>query len=403
MQSGISEEQLTIIVNQAQLCMLPALRENVDEVQLLPAHFESYHLMLRQELPRLFDLLHKNEEIFSNNSFYKELRTLLVLLFCELDAKSTLYKLDDAANLLQTANRLLKRLKTVSQRGEEAAIFNYYEQKLSKDCWKRELGAVHGYERYLEHYCDAEAKMSKKLLTFSLAVGLNVRECFQPEYKLLGVRIFSRMLSSSHGADIQELNIQGVIFEHLFRDAYTLDDVELTTAVWSCLCQCLDHFTTLDQYTWNQCDDMLERLIHNVTMASSSQMSLNLLQFITELGFYFTINRREVKESLESDFSQPEKLAACCEVCASINVCSNYLWAKSLLQMFVLESEKLLQSVDVCSKLLSAMQRCYLVCIFPIPLQALNVHLREFLTKFVSVLLECLVVHEKAQPIVQVS
>ncbi|XP_060648876.1 LOW QUALITY PROTEIN: uncharacterized protein LOC132786379 [Drosophila nasuta] len=404
METELSEEQLAIIVNQVQLCMLPALKENLDEVQLLPEHLKTYHLLLRQELPRLFDLIHKHEDIFTNKAFYKELRQLLVLLLCELSASSTIYKLDvDATNLLQTVDRLLKKLETCCQLGEEAAIFTYYEQKLHKDCWKRELGAVHGYERYLEHCCANEVKMTKKLLTFSLAVGLNVRECHLPEYKHLGVRIFARMLSSGDASDIQELNVQGVIYENLFRDAYTMDAVDVTTSVWKCLCQCLDHFTMLDSYTWNQCDDMLERLIHNVTMASRPEMSISLLEFITQLGYYFTINRAEVKEVLSSDFSQPEQLAACREVCASINVCTNYRWAKAILQMLVLESEKLLRSVSVCTKLLLAMQRCYLVCIFPIPLQALNVHLREFLTKFVAVLLECIVVHEKAKPIVQLT
>ncbi|KAH8388574.1 hypothetical protein KR093_010264 [Drosophila rubida] len=399
----IDEELLAIIVNQVQLCMLPALKENLDEAQLLPAHFKTYHSMLHQELPRLFDLIHKNETVFTINKSYQELHSLLVLLFCELSAESTIYKLsaDDALNLLQTVDRLLMKLETVCQQGENARIFTYYEQKLHKDNWKRELGAVNGFERYLKHYCQNEIKMPKKLLTFSLAVGLNVRECHQPEYKQLGVRIFSRMLDSGHAADIQELNVQSVIYENLFRDAYTMDSVDVTTAVWSCLCQCLDHFAALDPYTWNQCDDMMERLIHNVTMASSADMSLILLQFITQLGYYFTINRAEVKAILNTDFSQPDQLIACCEICASINVCTNYRWAKSILQMLVLESEKLLQSVNVCSKLLLAMQRCYLVCIFPIPLQALNAHLKEFLIKFVAVLLECLVAHEKPKHIVQ--
>lgn len=36
--------------------------------------------------------------------------------------------------------------------------------------------------------------MPTQLLTFSLAVGLNVRESFQSEYKQLGVRILTLIL-----------------------------------------------------------------------------------------------------------------------------------------------------------------------------------------------------------------
>jgi len=148
---------------------------------------------------------------------------------------------------------------------------------------------------------------------------------------------------------------------------------------------------------------MLERLLHNVTLSSNAQLSICLLQFITQLGYYFAINRSEVKESLATDFSQPDQLAACREVCSSLNVATNYRWAKGILQMLVLESEKLLQGPDVCIQMLNAMQRCYLVHIVPIPLPALNAHLREFFTKFVAVLLQCLVVHDKTEPIIQVS
>lgn len=396
----MNDRELALISDLVKLCMLPALKQDLDEVQLLPAHFESYHSLLRQELPRLYDLLQQHEEILSNTA-YHELHAQLVLLLCELTATPTIYQLDGTESLLQNANQVLRKLTSICQTAEENYIFTYYEQKLHKDCWKKQLGAVHGFVRYLEYYYANDNKMSNKRLTFSLAMGLNVRECYQSDYKQLGVRIFSRMLSHSHPADIQQLNIHGVIYENLFRDAYTMDSEDITVAVWNCLCQCLDLFIELDSFAWNQCDDMLERLIHNVTLSSNAQLSIRLLQIITQLGYYFAINRSEVKEVLSNDFSQSDQMAACQEVCSSLNVCTNYRWAKGILQMLVLESEKLLQSPDVCTQMLSAMQRCYLVHIVPIPLPALNVHLREFLTKFVAVLLECLVVHNKPKPIVQ--
>ncbi|KAL7731308.1 hypothetical protein ACLKA6_014477 [Drosophila palustris] len=397
------ERQLGLISDQVQLCMLPALKNDLDEVQLLPAQFKDYHSLLRQELPRLYDLLQQNEEILSN-ALNQKLRAQLVLLLCELTASPTIYRLSaEAEYLLQNANQLLRRLSPICQRDEETHIFSYYEQKLHKDSWKRQLGAVHGFVSYLEYYCANDKKMSIKMLTFSLAVALNVRECHQSDYKQLGVRIFSKMLSHSHAADIQQLNVQGVIYENLFRDAYTMDSEDVTMSVWNCLCQCLDHFTDLDSFTWNQCDDMLERLIHNVSLSSNAQLSICLLQFITQLGYYFSLNRSEVRDALANDFSHSHHMAACRDVCSSLNVSTNYRWAKGILQMLVLESEKLLQGPDVCIQMLNAMQRCYLVHIVPIPLPALNTHLREFLTKFVAVLLECLVVHNKAKPILQLT
>ncbi|KAH8409668.1 hypothetical protein KR222_001438, partial [Zaprionus bogoriensis] len=402
MSGDANERQFAFLSEQVQLCMLPALKQDLDEVQLLPAHFEGYHSLLQQELPKLYDVLQQNETVLMRDSDYQKLRAQLVLLLCELSATPTIYKLPEgAAHLLQNAKQLLEKLLAVCQAEEEAHIFQYYQQKLHKDCWKRQLGAVHAYVRYLEHFTK-QHKMPLRTLTFSLAMGLNVRECYQPEYKQLGLRVFSSMLNHGHAADIQQLNIQSVIYENVFKDAYTMDTVEATNCIWNCLCLCLDHCIELDAYAWNQCDDMLERLIQNVTLASNAQLSICLLQFITKLGYYFTLNSEELRDALAGDISQTSQLKACCNLCLALHASSNYRWAKSILQMLVLESEKLLQSAEICAQLLAAMQRCYLVCILPIPLPALKPHLREFLTKFVAVLLQSLAAHKKATPIVKV-
>lgn len=127
------------------------------------------------------------------------------------------------------------------------------------------------------------------------------------------------------------------------------------------------------------------------------------MHFITKLGYYFAINKNEITAALSSDLTKSNQLTECLQVCASLNVCTNYRWAKSILQMLVLESEKLLRSVDAATKLLVEMQRCFLVCVLPIPLQALHAHLQEFYAKFVAVLLEGLTVHQGNKQIQMVS
>ncbi|EDV93780.1 uncharacterized protein LOC6563944 [Drosophila grimshawi] len=399
-----NDPELAFISDQVQLCMLPALKKDLDSVQLLPSHFETYHSLLQQELPKLYDLLQRNKDIISNDVPNHQLRAQLILLLCELIASPTIYSLiGEAALLLRNADEYLGNLLSICHNAEESHIFCYYEQKLHKDCWKRQLGAVHGFASYLQKRYANDVKMSTKMITFSVAVGLNVRECFQSEYKQLGARIFSHMLQNSHPADIQQLNIQGVIYDNVFRDAHSLHPVDTTFENWNCLCHCLDHFTELDGFMWNQCDEMLERLTLNVSLSSDVKMSICLLNFITNLGYYFTLNKEEIRLALSADFTQPNQITACLDVCSSLNVCTNYRWAKHILQMLQLESEKLLQNADSCAQLLVAMQRCFLVCILPIPLQVLHVHLPEFYAKFVAVLMECLVVHKKAHPILMLT
>ncbi|EDW15047.2 uncharacterized protein LOC6573518 [Drosophila mojavensis] len=386
---------IALISEQIQICMLPSLKVDLDEVQTLPTHFKDYHCMLEQELPKLYDLLHKNEVVLLHDLPYQEIRAKLVLLLCELTASPTIYRLNsDQEPLQQNANQLLRKLASSCNKAEENFIFKYYEEKLHKGCWKRQPGAVHGYVRYLEHRHVNDVKMSMRMLTFSLAVGLNVRESFQPEYKQLGVRIFTLMLRHGRPDDIQQLNVHSVIYDNVFKDVQSMETLSGTICNWDCLILCLDHFMNVDVFMWNHCDDMLERLIQNISLASSTEMSVSLMHFITKLGYYFAINKNEITAALTTDLTKSNQLTECLQVCASLNVCTNYRWAKSVLQMLVLESEKLLRSVDAATKLLVEMQRCFLVCVLPIPLQALHAHLQEFYVKFVAVLLEGVTVHQ---------
>ncbi|KAH8247826.1 hypothetical protein KR038_010478, partial [Drosophila bunnanda] len=385
-----------------QFYMLPELKEDLDSAPLAASQFDSYHSLLIQDLPKLYDLVQEFLQK-SGEAGHDELRVKLLLFLCELTAAPTIYQLRSGQrNLLKNANELANKLSSSWWKSTDAEMLKYYEKKLHKNCWKRQLGAVHGFARYLELRYTDKSRMSTQMLPFALSVGLNLRECFEPAYKQLGVHIFSILLTFSDPKDIQELNVHSVIYEHVLKDAYNMESIEAIEAVWNCLYLCLDHFMDLDAYTWNQCDDMLDRLIHNVSMSSNPKVSICLLQFITQLGYYFTINRSAVKAALATDLNNPDNLAACRDECLSLNASTSYRWAKAILQMFVLESEKLLQGPDVCVELMEQMQRCYLVCIMPIPLEALHPHLPEFYGKFVAVLLECLIVHERAPAVVKI-
>ncbi|XP_068155601.1 uncharacterized protein [Drosophila tropicalis] len=396
-ESSENERLMEHLSDLIQLCMLPELKEDLDSIQLQPSHFDSHHNVWRQELPKLYDLVQSFLQEHEEDSRRQKLRAQLVLLLCELTASPTVYQFKHGPeSLIQNSFELLKRLTTSCQGPVDSHIFKYYEEKLHKNSWKRHIGAVSGFVEYLQLRYVGDVKMTTQMLAFSLSVGLNVRECYDTVYKQLGARIFSVMLKQSNPKDIQEMNVHSVIYDHVFNDAYnTNESVEATTATWTCLYLCLDHYTDMDRFAWNHCDDMLERLIQNVTMTSHVTNSICLLRFITKLGYYFTINRNEIDSLLAMDLTQQDQMLACREVCSSLNACTSFRWSKRILQMLLLESDKLLQSVDACTKLLNQMVRCYLVCILPIPLHALHHHLPEFYTKFVAILLECLVVHER--------
>ncbi|KAH8341043.1 hypothetical protein KR067_002936 [Drosophila pandora] len=382
-----------------QFYMLPELKEDLDNVQLGASQFESYHSLLIQDLPKLYDMVQEFLKK-SDDAGHEELRIKLLLLLCELTAAPTVYQLTDG-KLLKNANDLAEKLSQNWWVSTDSQILKYYENKLHKDSWKRQLGAVHGFARYLELRFTEKLKMPIIMLTFALSVGLNVRECYDPAYKQLAVKIFIAMLKYSDVSNIQELNVHSVIYENALKDAYNMESIEAMDSVWNCLYLCLDHFKELDAFTWNQCDDMLERLIRNVTMASSPKTSICMLKYIIRQGYYFTINRTDVEEALTANLADPIELAASRDVCLSLSASTSYRWAKAILAMFVLESEKLLQSPKVCVELLQQILRCYLVCILPIPVEALRYHLPEFYSKFVAVLMECLTIHERTPPVLK--
>ncbi|XP_030370085.1 uncharacterized protein LOC115620801 isoform X2 [Scaptodrosophila lebanonensis] len=334
-----------------EICMLPALKENLDQLRLEPEHFGNYRAHLKAHLPILYDLLQSTEDTWLNGAdpAQKQLRANLVLLLCELTAVKDILELEIRDKfVLDNANKLLNKLSQRLDSDVQAQIIKYYEEKLHKDCWKRQLGATHGFIRYLE---DA--------------------------------------------TKLQDLNIHGVIYDDVFRDTYNMDGhtLEGKKAVWNCLCLCLDHFTLMDRFVWNQCDDMLERLLHIITLSSGAETSICLLPFITKLCYHFSINRNEIETKLADDLTQSEALTECREVCMALNSYTSYRWAKSILQMLVLETEKLLQGIEICCSMLLEMLRCYLVCILPIPLQVIRMHLHEFFYKFPSSLMESLAVH----------
>ncbi|XP_030370084.1 uncharacterized protein LOC115620801 isoform X1 [Scaptodrosophila lebanonensis] len=382
-----------------EICMLPALKENLDQLRLEPEHFGNYRAHLKAHLPILYDLLQSTEDTWLNGAdpAQKQLRANLVLLLCELTAVKDILELEIRDKfVLDNANKLLNKLSQRLDSDVQAQIIKYYEEKLHKDCWKRQLGATHGFIRYLEcQYSASDASMSTNMMTFTLAVGLNVRECYEILYKELGVRIFLLMLTHNDATKLQDLNIHGVIYDDVFRDTYNMDGhtLEGKKAVWNCLCLCLDHFTLMDRFVWNQCDDMLERLLHIITLSSGAETSICLLPFITKLCYHFSINRNEIETKLADDLTQSEALTECREVCMALNSYTSYRWAKSILQMLVLETEKLLQGIEICCSMLLEMLRCYLVCILPIPLQVIRMHLHEFFYKFPSSLMESLAVH----------
>lgn len=83
------------------------------------------------------------------------------MLLCEISSPS-IFQLPHP-RLIENVERIFKNLLKFDKEVEEL-IFKYYEDKLHKDKWKKQLGAVHGFVKYLEVI--ANLQYTFKLLMF---------------------------------------------------------------------------------------------------------------------------------------------------------------------------------------------------------------------------------------------
>ncbi|KAI8115234.1 hypothetical protein FF38_03809 [Lucilia cuprina] len=401
-------DSLDKIKNLLDSCLLPQLQHDLDSIPIEREHFTTYHECLELQLPLLYDWIQQQPNIFVWNDEEKgaklEIKTKLIVLLCEITSSNTIYQLN-RKDLISNAERVLQNTAKLTNELDES-LFKYYEDKLHKDKWKRQLGAVNGFVKYLEYRfnnaLDHDSKMSQKFLMFCLSVALNVRTCYETHYKTLSTIIFLIMLQQGANDDIISMNIHSVIYDAVFKDISIMDSILFINKQWFCLIKCLDFYTNFDSFTWNYLDDMMEVLLRNISLAPDNAASMCLLKFINKLIVYFTLNHKEFEDFLLQDLRQMENLNECRLLANANTSYTCYRWAKSILQMFIIESHKLMQTIENAQQLLQEMHKIYILAILPIKLSVIETHLIIFLNKFIAVLMEVIKVHQTKPDIMPV-
>ncbi|XP_011291590.1 uncharacterized protein LOC101888183 [Musca domestica] len=391
-----------------QSCMLPQLREDLDNIPIEPEHFKSYHECLRIQLPLLYDWIEqvkpwdgcpeKNEEVD-----LQEAQAQVILLLCELSVKDTLYCIDQT-ELLNNAERILQRFSNVP-RVVHAKLLRYYQEKLHKDTWKRQMGATNGFVKYLKVFASSSCPdnfMDKQLLMFCLSVGLNIRTCYETHYKFLSTQIFEIMLQQGNFDEILAMNIHSVIYDAIFKDLHIMDSIEFIQHQWDCLLKCFDFYNDMDSFTWSKLDDSLEILLRNIPLAPNSMSSIKLMKYVSIFLVFFNINRIEFNDCLNMDLMDIETTNKLRVLGSSNTSYTCYRWAKTILQMFILESYRLMQNMNICMDMLMEIHRCYVVATFPINLAVIEPHLTTFFDKFTAVLMEVIKVQKCDKNVMQV-
>ncbi|XP_017489092.1 PREDICTED: uncharacterized protein LOC108377345 [Rhagoletis zephyria] len=388
--SGVSWQDLKHLSDS---CFVPVLKQDLDDVPLQSDHFNEYRNVLELQLPILYDLLQQKQEWIFGSDEPEACETLanLLVLLCEVTAQNTIYGLSHES-IERNGNRVLREHIPLQRMVVERIIFEFYQKKLRKDVWKRQLGSIHGFLRFLQLQYSGQM-LPKQWVHFCLSVGLTVRESHDPTCKKIGVLIFQLILNSGDFSHLQKQNIHSVIYDSAYKDVDFLDSVEAATDTWNCLYTCLRFFEDLDSFNWSQLDDLMEKALKNITMASNNLVSLCHLQFVIKFGAYFVINQNDILYHCEADLNDPNTLEQCRAICATNNSYTIFRWAKDILNMFNVNSYKLMQDKEISQKFLLELHKCYLVCILPIKLEIIGPHLITFMEKFTSVLMEAINAH----------
>lgn len=105
-------------------------------------------------------------------------------------------------------------------------------------------------------------------------------------------------------------------------------------------------------FQWSYLDDMMSELLHNISLAPDTTSSICLLKFVNKLTVYFTFDRKDFQEFYDKDLTLVQNINDCRLLANSNTSYTCYRWAKSILQMFILESYKLMQTNSIAKVML---------------------------------------------------
>ncbi|XP_055850307.1 uncharacterized protein LOC129914885 [Episyrphus balteatus] len=180
---------------------VPELTIDLDNTPIESDNFDEYRKILDIQLPMLFDFIQQNEELLLSKEYNDdilEIKAKLLMLTTEITAHNTLYKIRNE-QFLRVFNDFIQKnfYKILDDSEVEEYVLKHYTQYLKADNWKRHIGTVHGFSRFLELKVSNGRQLPTKWSSFSLSVGLTIRECHLPAYKELSTQIFQTIITYS--------------------------------------------------------------------------------------------------------------------------------------------------------------------------------------------------------------
>ncbi|XP_055524375.1 uncharacterized protein LOC129718020 [Wyeomyia smithii] len=391
-------DENTIVIERAtsliKSCKVPRLARSVDEAQLQPATFQTFLAIINDRLPKIFDLISQHEaQLVSHDDFNQdnlEFRLSFVLIITEqlyvtgetYDFQTDRHSLQEQINRIYDGG-LMEQLLTGS--GSDRLLkrlWDHYQLTLCGKEWFYNPADVLSFVRICEflygNLLVTATKLPQTISSFILSVGISLTEYHDPEYELLGLRLFNVLLNETHSAILKELNIHQVVFDSSFKLNAKSKSEKFLRELWRCYFQYIKIAQTgrKDFSEWTALDDVLEALLDGLAfeqnLSLSSILLLYLLKFLTLDLPDFLIDDLDDIQAIDSRCHLYEPVLEQLRKYCSLEFHNRrfYRWHRRLLSILPFELEKSCGSSRDHGKYMHGVNLLFVLVVFPIESEA---------------------------------
>ncbi|KAL1377647.1 hypothetical protein pipiens_016120 [Culex pipiens pipiens] len=375
-------------------CKLPRLTRSLDEGPLRPESFREFLAVLNDTLPKVFDLLasYENQLVCYDefNADNAEFRLNLVLVLAEqLAVPGEVYDFQtENVSYRQRieqifAGGLLERilLEDGGYRLREQ-LWAHFRKVLPGTEWMFHPGDVVSFVRLCEFlyggFQEQVQEFPQDLASFVLAIGIALVEYHDPEYELLGLRLFNVLLGSQHSTLMKETNIHEVVYQHAFRLTAKAKGERLVRELWRCHYQYvrLAEIGRKDFSEWSKMDDLVESLLDALSFEQNLELSSILLMYLLK---FLTL---DIKNILIDDLDDVQAVDSKCHLYEPVleqlrKLCALefhnrrfYRWNRRLVAMLPFELEKACGNDRIHGKYMHGVNLLFVLTVFPVEPEA---------------------------------
>lgn len=275
----------------AEACLLPPLKVRIGDQLISTEHFQDIQPVMIGSMRQLLDTFHANEfKLLEVDVNTLEFRKLFLMAICEQAAPQTVYQIQDpvtVAGVAKVSNRLLPKVIS-ADRELEKVIFEYFNKKLTKEEWRRNLGAIYGFHHYCMACFSGEADsltLDTNGIQFVLARALWFSDHFEPEFHVIALGLFNILLNPKHVAVARDMNVHKVIYTEALKMVDKAKEIEYIQRLWTCLYTCIyiDESERTNFKVWSAFDETFEQLM--IRLGFEDDKKLALLYMNTMIRF----------------------------------------------------------------------------------------------------------------------